>query len=86
MMLMMASRLDIVAIDLSTGSSSYSTPAHSLICSLCSSISSRLTSMLPILPGDGFVLVLVACAVCTGMGENRVYGHQVTVSGEPLRE
>lgn len=36
--------------------------------------------------GDGFVCVLVACAVCTGMGENRVYGHQVTVSGEPLRE
>ena len=35
---------------------------------------------------DGFVLVLVACAVCTGMGENRVYWHQVTVSGELLRE
>ena len=28
---------------------------------------------------DGFVLVLVACAVCTGMGENRVYGHQATI-------
>lgn len=37
-------------------------------------------------PGDGFVCVLVACAVCTGMGENRVYGHQVTVSGELLCE
>lgn len=86
MMSMMVSRLDSVAICSRTISSAYWMLADSLTCSCLLSISSWLTIMLPILPGDGFVCVIVACAVCTGMGENGVQAAYTPIPGEPLRE